>query len=294
MAQRTVSIAELRAECTTLERAVRAQGLASEEEIAPNRPGQSANEKKDARGWLRYYAVLHRFHARVEKQSPLGDARARSDAAVLRALSDEPIRVDLVTPVTLDDGLETSSLLVYQKSIDALMQAHALDHQIAWLLIAHERIENAGARGMPRSAELLGRVMDAISYAYQLLAWIMTSPGPSMPYELSNRGDPVPPAYIKALNPLDYPQIAGAAQQHHGRLAAVQALLEHKSTVQGGRRPSWSQFYGSLAVEFDTDVVTLTKFRSLGSLLASVQLDADTKTVDDSEGRGDDPAGHNS
>lgn len=280
MGQRSISIAELRAEAINLRRAVASAKLAGESEMDPHVPGNEKNEKKDARGWLRYLNVLHRLHARGEMRQT-SDARQRADAAVLQALRDEPVRVELITPIEIEPGVMTSALFVYQKSLDALLQAHALDREIAWLLLQGERVQDAGARGMPRSSELYHKVTSAISYAYQLLAWIMTHPGPGMPYEPTIKGDPVPPAYITALNPMDYPQIAAAAQQHHARLAAVQALLEHKSTAEGGHRPTWSQFYGSLAIEMDENAVQLTRFHSLGSLLAAVQLDADAKTPDD-------------
>lgn len=286
MGQRTISIAELRSESINLERAVLSAKLATEADLAKHRPGGEENERKDARGWLRYYAVLQRRHARVEHEQ-VSDQRLRADAAVMAALRDEPIRVELVTPVPWGDaGGETKHLLIHQKSLDALLQAHALDRQIAWMLLQLDRVEGAGARGMPGAQKLHVAVMDAIAYAYQLLAWIMTSEGPAMPYTATSGEDPTLPAYIAALNPMDYPQVAAAAQQHHARLAAVQALLKHRTTAEGGDRPTWSQFYGSLAVEMDTSAVQLTKFVSLGSLLASVQLDADAKTIEDKKATG--------
>jgi hypothetical protein len=139
---------------------------------------------------------------------------------------------------------------------------------------------------MPRASELHDKVIDAISYTYGLLCWIMTAGGPitnaEMPYELETGRDPDLPIYIKALHPLDVAQIANAAAKHHSRLAALQILLEHKTKADGGRRPSWSQFVGSLAVEMDTDSVQISKLRSLGSLLAAVQLDSDAKTPEES------------
>jgi hypothetical protein len=262
-----------------LERATVAAGLATKEELEKHKPGGEQNDKKDARAYLRYYAVLHRRHARGEFNAT-GDAHMKADAAVLAALRDEPIRIDLVQPVPLNDGTLTSSLLVYPKSLDALLQAHALDRQIAWLLIQADRIERAGAAGMPKASEVHRKVFDALQYAYGLLAWIMTTPGPSMPYDFAE-DDPELPAYIKSLHPIDIPQIAAAAQRHHARLAAVQTLLHFKTPAEGGRRPSWSQFMGSLAIELGEDVVQITKFRSLGSLLGSVQLSNDAQRVED-------------
>lgn len=279
MAQRSISVAELRSECVNLERAVLHAGLATEVEIAPHRPGEESNDKKDARGFLRYFAVLHRFHARGEN-SVSDVARTRADGQVMAALRDEPIRVELLTPIQMEpNGKPQASLYVYPKSFDALFHAHALDRSVGQLLVQKERIELAGAQGMPRASELLDRTMEVVSYVYGLLAWIMTSPGAEKPFTIGPE-DPELPFYIKQLNPLDVVQICAAAEKHHARVAAVQSLLDRRSTPDGGRRPTWSQFFGSLAVELNEDSVNLSCYRSLNSLLASVQLDADGKRID--------------
>jgi hypothetical protein len=288
---RSVSVAELRAECVNLERATLAAGLATETDLVPHRPGGKENDRKDARGWLRYYAVLHRKHARGEFQAS-ADSRLRADAAVMAALRDEPIRVDLIEPVPWANDTLTSHLLVYPKSLDALLQAHALDRQIAWLIQQADRIDEAGTRGMPRASELHRRVLDTISYTYGLLVWIMTSPGPEMPYTVGVGGDPELPTYVTSIHPIDLPQIAAAAQRHHARLTAVQALLDHRPQADGGRRPSWSSFMGSLAIELDDDSVQLTKHRSLASLLASVQLNADANRYDGDDDKKAESATH--
>jgi hypothetical protein len=277
--QRSISGAELRAECVNLERAVLAAGLATREELEPHKPGGTENSRKDARGFLRYYAVLHRRHARGEFQAT-PDNRIRADAAVLAALRDEPVRVDLIQPVPWVGDTTTSFLFVYPKSLDALLQAHALDRQLAWLILQAERVDAAGLRGMPGASELHKKLLDGISYAYGLLAWIMTSPGPGMPYNINVNEDPELPAYITALHPMDLPQIAAAAQRHHARLTAIQALLDHRPQEKAGKRPSWSSFIGSLAIELDADSVQIMKFRSLGSLLAATQLAADANRID--------------
>lgn len=284
--QRSVSVAELKAECINLERDVLRRGLGSEAELAPFRPGKESNTARDARGWLRYYAVLNRYHARGEHEH--GDEqRARADAQVLAALRDEPIRVDLLQPVQLLPILDEEPeppidhVYVYQKSLDALLHAHALDRQLAWLILQKDRVEQAGARGMPRASELHEKVMDAISYTYGLIAWIMTSPGPPMPYTPGGKHDPEIPELIQLMHPIDIAQIANGAMKHHARLAALQVLLDGKNRSEGGRRPSWSQFVGTLAVEMDTDSVQIMKYRSLGSLLAAVQLNADANTPND-------------
>lgn len=285
---RSVSAAELKAECVQFERDVLRRGLATEADLEPHRPGKEKNSARDARGWLRYFAALQRIHGRGDRSGEGGndEQRIRADAEVLKALRDEPIRVDLLEPVPFK-GETTTFLFIFQKSFHALVQAHALDRQLAWLLIQKDRVEEAGARGMPGASELLERVMETIAYTYGLLAWIMTAGDEqgrtaAMPYEPAvGRADPVLPEHIRLLHPLDVAQIANASQKHHARLASMQVLLESKSKVEGGRRPTWSQFFGSLAIELDTDSVQIQKYRSLGSLLASVQLDADAKSPDE-------------
>lgn len=285
--QRSISAAELKAECVNLERDVLRRSLASEAELEPNRPGKEKNTARDARGWLNYFRVLSRIHARGEASNS-DEARARADAQVLSALRDEPIRVDLIQAVQelpiADEELPEpiTHLYVYQKSLDALLHAHALDRQIAWLLLQKDRVEEAGARGMPGASELHERVAEVIAYTYGLVVWIFTSSGPQMPYVPGEgKADPVLPDYVRQLHPMDVVQIANASMKHHARLAALQVLLDKKSRNEGGRRPSWSQFVGSLAVEMDTDSVQIMKHRSLGSLLAAVQLNADANTPDD-------------
>lgn len=270
-----------------MERDVLRRSLATEAELEPLRPGKEKNSARDARGWLNYFRSLSRMHARGE--SSMGDeARARADAQVLAALRDEPIRVDLVQSVQelpiADEEPEPpiDHLYVWPKSLDALLHAHALDRQLAWLLEQKERVEDAGARGMPRASELHDRVLDAISYTYGLLVWIMTTSGPAMPFSVDGKADPVLPDYVRQLHPIDVAQISNAAMKHHARLAALQVLLDRRSRHEGGKRPSWSQFVGSLAVEMDTDSVQIMKYRSLGSLLAAVQLNADANTPDES------------
>lgn len=262
------------------------RGLGTEAELATVRPGKENSTVRDARAWLRYYAVLNRHHARGEGGH--GDeARARADAQILAALGDEAIRVDLLQPVQLLPITEIEEpeiwthVYVYQKSLDALLHAHGLDRQLAWLILQKERVEDAGARGMPGASELHDKVIEAISYTYGLLAWILTSPGPAMPYQVGGKTDPEVPDLIRQMHPIDIAQIANAGMKHHARLAAMQVLLDRKSRNEGGKRPSWSQFVGSLAVEMDTDSVQIMKYRSLGSLLAAVQLNADANLPDD-------------
>lgn len=277
MGLRTIPTAELRAECVTLERGVLRAGLASPDELAPWTPGGESNTSTDARGWLAYFARLHRFHARGEQRGALAlDPHDRNDLAVMDALRNEPVAVRLIEPVTVsgpEGETRYETVYVYAKSLDALLAVHALDRTLAKLLLT--KLELEGAFGP--TSELLTRVVETISYTYQLLVWIVTSAGPELPYA-SDTTDPVPPIWIQRLQAWDVVRICQAMQEHQLRLAALSALVDVKAQSQGGTRPSWSMFIGSMAVEMQQSPNMLMKHRALLELLATAHLATASRT----------------
>ena len=249
---------ELKAECATLERAVRSAGLATDEYVAKHRPGGEDNTAEDVFGWLRFYAVLHRAHARGEIQPDV--AHARNDGTILDALRNEPIMV-----VPLED---TSDIFVYPKSLDALLHVHALDLQLAWMLTQKEMLE---AEASAASMNLIQYVMDAMAYTYQLLCWVVTSEGPEMPYKVEDDAPEIP-KYVRVLSPWDVVRICQAHQEHLGKLSVLSSLLDTHSQRENGKRPSWSMFVGSMSVEMGEPANVLMKHRSLAELLAVARI----------------------
>jgi hypothetical protein len=271
--KRSISTAELRAECAPLERAVLTERLAEREALARHRPGGAQNPARDARAWLAYYRYLHRCHARGAAGGGGAPAlsREQADAVALDALRAQPIPVRRMNALPDDPPL-----YVYPKSLDALLHVHALDRQLGYMTEQHARVTAAlEQQHRAELAELLPRLADAISYAYQLLAWIVTTPGPGMPYGPDD-DRPMPPESIRALEPWDVVRICAAHQRHLAQLHAVSVLLDAKRpTEAGARRPSWSAFAAELAAESGTSVETIMKFRSLASELARAMLHAD-------------------
>lgn len=259
MALRSISVKQLKFECITLERAVLQGKLATEAEIAPWRPGEEKNPAKDASGWLRFYTRLHRFHARGEMQQ-VGDVMAKSDADVLNALRSHPVQVDIES---------ATPLFVYPKSMDALMHVHGLDLQLKWMTRQLTLLQRmAGAEAI----DAIPKVLSTMAYTYQLLCWIITTKGPGMPYEADDP-NPTPPEYITSLDPLDIIKICQAHHKHLLRLHALTALIDEKAQgAEQGTRPTWSSFFGSMAIELKTDEIVLMKQRSLISLMATVRL----------------------
>lgn len=250
---------ELKAECTTLERAVRSANLATEEYLVGHRPGGAENLAEDVFGWLRYYAVLHRAHAKGEA-APVSAAHARNDATILDSLRNEPI---MVVPLDKHDNV-----FVYPKSLDALLHVHALDLQLAWMLTQKEILETEASA---ESMNLIQLLMDVMAYTYQLLCWVVTSEGPELPYRVEDDNPEIPP-YVLAFSPWDVVRICQAHQEHLTRLSVLTTLLDAKSQREGGKRPSWSMFIGSMSVELGESSNTLMRHRSLAELLAVARI----------------------
>lgn len=270
MAARSISGQLLRDECGTLERAVLAAGLATADVLKPWKPGGERNETKDATAWLRYLTRLHRFHARGETRTESSNgSRAFQDTEVLAALREDPI------PVHLPSLPVTETIKVYPKSMDALLIIHGLDIQLTWMLAQRKALLDMET---PDAVDALPRVADAISYTYQLLVWVVTHPGPEAPFAATDDA-PQPPESIRRLEPWDYVVICDAHQKHMTRLQALSALLDDRqANEEGGSRPSWSVFYGTMSLDLGIPAMQLMKYRALVGLMASVRLSNYAKT----------------
>jgi hypothetical protein len=266
---------ELKAECTTLERAVRSANLATEEYLVLHRPGGAENSAEDVFGWLRYYAVLHRAHAKGES-APVSAAHARNDAQILDSLRNEPI---MVVPLNPGEDGESRNVFVYPKSLDALLHVHALDIQLAWMLTQKEILETEASAA---SLNLIQQLMSVKAYTYQLLCWVVTTEGPELPYRVEE-DNPEIPQYVLAFSPWDVVRICQAHQEHLTRLSVLTTLLDAKSQRDGGKRPSWSMFIGSMSVELGESSNTLMRHRSLAELLAVARIHSAANEVPEAD-----------
>lgn len=278
-ATRSVPVTALRAECTLMERTVLSERFTDKAALAPVQPGGASNPDKGAAGWLRYLKHLHRVHAvgvapaaaREAGHEPDAAALQRAEQTVLDAMRDHPIAVPI------DGG--TRVVHVYPKSLDALLHVQALDAQLAWMTQAHARLmATLETDPRPDLADKVPEVLAVISYTYQLVAWIVTHPGPAMPYAPGD-DHPEPPAEVRALAPWDVVRICRAHQQHLLRTSAVAALVDEVAQgetkgTRAGRRPTWAALYAQLEIEGVGPAPVLMKHRSLASLLATVRLSA--------------------
>ena len=259
MAVRSIRTAELRADCATLARDIRGRALATDDELARHAPGGPENPDTTARGWLRYFAVLHRFHVRGETRDVTGSA----DREVLAALSGDPIRVELLSPPAGQDGV-----YVYPPSLETALHVAALDAQVAWLTAQRLHLLELAT---PKAMSALPHVLAVLAYTYQLIVWCLVSEGPAMPYAVTAE-DPTPPDWIRALEPYDVLRICRGHSQHLVRLSALSALIDHRRQDQGGLRPSWSAFVALTADGEGVDPLQLKRHRSLHAMLAKARL----------------------
>lgn len=264
MAGRSFSRVELERRCRTLETHVRRCKYASEQELDAYRPGGPDNpDRRGLWGLIRWHAQLVRFCGREEAHE--GD-RAAADGEVLDALRGESLSVTLVEPRPAE---APAALEVHPKGLSALMECHQRDALLGWLGLRAIALREALT---PDDLELSGRVQEEIAHQYALLAWIVTHPGPALPYEFGDRR-PVPPAWALALSPHDYMRIAQAHSVVNAqRLGALDTLVAKDSAPgEAPIRPSWSVFVGELAVKMQTPADVLMRDHTLASLLATVR-----------------------
>lgn len=276
---RVIPTSYFKAECGTLERAVRQSEAATDAELAPHRPGGAENPVTDAFGWLSYYRHLHRLHAQsVGRRAPVsptrGAAHATEDEIVLGALREDALAVTLRHPPP--DGPDV--LQVHVLSEQALRHLDARDDLLR-CLARHARALQGSER--PEDHALRLQVVEELSYHQAVCAWICTSDAwPRLPFDPIATPRPEPPAWASALHPEDLVQI----QTGHHRLNAVAlavtrqlvSLPDEKGEEQGG---SWRTFFATL--EKDTHhavpAATFMRDRSLVSLLASRLIATDAE-----------------
>lgn len=273
MAER-FSIKGLQEKCTILEAHVRRQkfDVGEDPSLEDYRPGGRENPARGTGAWVFFYAQLVRLCGKAEYVGG-GDVE-EADATVLDALRNEPIAVELVSRKTADESVQ---LVVYPKSIGALMVCHTIDWQLGWL---GTKVQALKASDDPKHFDLLTRALTEISKLYGLLAWIVSHPHPGLPYKHGQVPD-VPTKFLE-LDTLDFPRIAQAfGVVNAQRLQALDALLASQT---GGHdaaqeRPSWSVFVGSLAIRMNQKGSYVMWDLSLGELLAAIRTHGHAEAV---------------
>jgi hypothetical protein len=257
-----VSRAVLEAEATVFERSIRMDKLATEAELSPWRPGGERNPDESILGVLRWYGKLRQFHARAEGRQ-VATSRDQADATLLDALQETPEAVTLRSPV---DGRD--SLAVHPKGFSALLDCRLCERRIEQFTATAQFLE-----ATDRSAAR--RFDDGVRYYYALFVWITTHEGPGVPYQW-HAATPEPPAWCYEVNPFDLLLVIAAhLKVNVARLQALTVLTHPDPIGKGGPRPTWSEYFASLAAEKGDDPIRFMRDRSLANLIATHALAAE-------------------
>lgn len=257
----------LEGRCELLERNVLRQKLATEAELAAHRPGGEQNTDTEAEGWLRWNDVLNRHHAKVQFHQFEETARARADRILADALLEVPRNIQLIQPST--PGGIPPTISVHPKSAAAITRIGAHDDQVALCAWALDHIRE---HQEPETLELLPQFTEEMNYHAAVILWIVTHPGPGLPFPRLEYQPDVPQRFFD-MDAVDGHRLLGAYQDiHRVRMLAVEDLFASESTDH--RRASWATFFAVASAEFKESPQDLMENRSLASVVVQFQLQA--------------------
>lgn len=255
----TIGVAELRASCDTLLRAVIAEGGVREEAEA-HAPSGPENPDAGVHGWLRYNQQLHRLHAvLVGHGSGQGEpSKSRNhelEGALAAGLAEEPVAV------ACDDGVVR---FVHPKSYHALAWLDSLDRQY----LANAQAA-AGVADLETVEDYRVHALAPLvsSLAVRLWLWILTSKGAGLPFD-ETAVHAKPPKWTETVTPEDLVKVFQAhLQVHQARLSIIARAFPSDTKAQS--RLPLAGFIGTLAHESGQDARLLMRFHSLGKLFAT-------------------------
>jgi len=257
---------ELQQTCEAYRQQLVAGRLATPEELAPYWPGGDENplpkgKKATLRHWVRCVTVYGGFARRVEwreaKRDPTGNREKRE--ILLDAIGEVPETVELLG---IDQATgQRRTLTVYQKGDVALKEVHKANAELA---VCVEQYEAWSKQDTVASLSAAGRWLEELTYLQRLVAWIVPTPGPRLPYAEGERTPALPPEYAD-LSPVDFYGIAQAYQRVN---ILPLTVLEQSLTPKG--RADWATFWTGAEFELGESVPRLRRDRGLASLVCTV------------------------
>lgn len=238
----------LRGRCEEFRASLLRRRTATAEEIADYWPGGKVNTEPDPLGkWIFCYGNLVGF---LRRRDPAEEDR-KANAALDLALANAPVMV------TCSDG---STRAVYPKSFHALRFLDVLDRSVNDLVSA---VAEYGGDPEALKALMVFPVLE--STAVRLWAWILTSEGPTLPFD--EHATPESPAWTKALAPED---ILAIAKAHIEVNATRLKIISEAFPADGahGSRLSLSGFLGTASQEMGVQPSRLLREWSLGEVFA--------------------------
>lgn len=260
--------AGLRQRCTDLRATLAQAGLATPDELDAYWPGGRENREESPGDWIYCYASFVRIAGREE--TPAERVRREdAEAAVLAALRDDPEPVELIAPGP-DGGPAFRS--VYPKSFDTLCHVSARDRELLRLAAAAQVLTESS---LPELVERGRAVYEEISYQTRVLVWIVTHPGPGLPWA-DDVVRPEPPDWTLVLDPADIIRLVRAHQRVNGtRIGLISDLM---AKGQGrGKGPGWATLGAMGASDLGVSSRVLLRDWSLAGWLAQLLLTAEAK-----------------
>ncbi len=258
--------AGLRARCESLREILQDLPHVASQDLADYWPGGAENHEAPPGDWIFCYAQLIRM---LGYESPETEAQQQAEAerAVLEALRRVPVTVPLVTPLG-----ERTSLLVYPKSLHALLHIEARDYLLGCLVEATNRLSRSAAS---TAAERFPPLADEIGYQQRVMVWILTTEGPGLPF-MDEDSRPEPPESLRAIDAADVVRVLQAHRQIHLRRSALVGSLLTPSKSKHGRA-SWAVLSGSAATRLGISTYELLRDLSLGEWLAQLAMTSESE-----------------
>jgi hypothetical protein len=255
MADQSLSLEELRQGCQLLERALVETGEATTAELDGARPGSTDYPALTADGWLRYYGFLWaKRGAATPLSSPTGEAALAE--TMMAALAETP------EDVVLESG---ETLAIYPKSPHAFWWLESLDAQLREVARA---VTAAAADETPDGDKILAIAPLMKSLALRLFVWILSHPGPELPFDDAGPA-PEPPDQFKRLGYSDIFAIFQAHNRVNKTRAEILALAFPSDEKTSARLP-FAGFIAAVAAENGIQARVMLRRWSLGAIWAQV------------------------
>jgi hypothetical protein len=215
--------------------------------LAPSRPAaRRTRPGRDVHAWLRYYGRLMALRATAERGADRAErihrgGRGRRSRSLLEALA------GAAKPVTLSAREHETPLAVYPKSAFALLHCHASEPRRSR---GSCRTPSARPERRPGGARAHRARARRGAHQHRVLAWIACTAGPGAPVPRARDADPELPERRRRARAAGLIAICKAFDAvNWARLRALEPLIapDPEDDDAPRRRPSWSQFFASVA-----------------------------------------------
>lgn len=225
-------------------------------ELEAMAPGGAENRETDPLGAAVVWYALLRTRLELER-ARAADESARAQQYLDAALASEPVVVQLSVA-----GGPEGPRAVHAKSFHTLRYLDALDASLRRVVETAAALDDVSLEAL---AILTG------SLATRVWAWILTHPGPGLPFD--DAAEVEPPAWTLALSVDDLVELLRAHHQvNRERIAAIARLFPSDTSVES--RLTLGGFLGTVAQELDQRPFDVIRRWSVGEAFAQAAVAA--------------------